>query len=429
MNFREKIIRIVAELSRFIVGATFLFSGFVKAVDPLGFSYKIQDYLLYLHFQEFSSLALFLAILLVVLEFSVGAFLLLGIYKKWASVVALLFMLFFTPFTLWIALENPVKDCGCFGDALVIGNWATFYKNIVLFIGTIALFFYHRFVTSFLSQKAARLAGIYCLIFGFLFPLYTIYNLPVFDFRPYKIGANIPELMHFDAEKGDVYENVFIYSKDGKNKRFSEDNYPWNDSTWTFVEMKSNLIKKGQTPKIEDFAIFDISVDSNNMWHESGDITQQILSDSTYVFLMISPTFTKMRPHTIEAFEAINKFARKRDYRFYVLNSWTFEQIAAWSEENKTSDFAFSHGDERVLKTMIRSNPGLMLLKKGTVIGKWSNRHIPSPQKMEKFMANQNSKDIRFEKTLIGLRGFIILLIFITPLIVIKWSDYKQNKK
>lgn len=429
MKLSEKTRKIWVEISRIIVGATFIFSGFVKAVDPFGFAYKIQDYLISFNLTELFPLALPAAVLLIVLEFAVGIFVFLGIYKKWASVLALVFMLFFTPLTLWIALNNPVKDCGCFGDALVISNWQTFYKNIVLLVAAAALFFYSRFLSPFFSKKTAWLAGIFSVLFALLFALHNVYNLPVFDFRPYKIGANIPENMRIDPANADVYENIFIYSKNGKKQEFSEENYPWNDSTWTFVEMKSKQIKKGTVPKIEDFSIRKIDTDSANIWHETGEITNEILSDSSYVFLMVSPLFKNMKTSNMDAFEAINTFARERNYRFYILTSWTFEQIATWDEAHKTSGFLFCHGDERILKTMIRSNPGLMLLKNGTIVGKWSSRHAPSVSELKKITYNIDSKGIRSTKRNNVLTLSVIVLIFMVPLLAIKWLDTKQKKK
>ncbi|MEA4948369.1 MAG: DoxX family protein, partial [Petrimonas sp.] len=277
MDSRNKFIKILTELSRIVLGVTFAFSGFVKAVDPLGFTYKIQDYLVSLDLTALFPLALPAAIVLVVLEFLIGVFLLLGIYRKPTVVLTAVFMAFFLPLTLWIALKNPVKDCGCFGDALIISNWATFYKNIVLGICTVVLLRYHQRMASLFSAKRAWRAAVFSVIFGFSFSVYNVVKLPVFDFRPYHIGANIPENMYIDPEKADVVKNVFIYSKDGIEQEFTEENYPWNDSTWTFVEMKTKLIKEGEKPKIEDFYLSALVYDSLSQGFVAGeDITQQI---------------------------------------------------------------------------------------------------------------------------------------------------------
>ena len=245
MNSREKLVKFLTELSRIILGITFAFSGFVKAVDPLGFTYKIQDYLVSFDLPGLFPLALPAAVNLVVLEFSLGVFLLLGIYRKPTVRLAAVFMAIFLPLTLWIALKNPVKDCGCFGDALIISNWETFYKNIVLGVCAVVLLRYYPRIMPLFSVGSAWKAGAYTVVFGFAFSVYNVVKLPVFDFRPYHIGANIPENMYIDPAKADVVENIFIYSKGGVEQKFTEEDYPLNYSTWTFLEMKNKLIQYG----------------------------------------------------------------------------------------------------------------------------------------------------------------------------------------
>ena len=215
MGLKTNTMKILVELSRVIIGATFAFSGFVKAIDPLGFTYKIEDYLIELELLELFPLALPAAVFMVTAEFALGIFLLLGIYRKWTVRLVTLFMFFFTPLTLWIAIANPVEDCGCFGDAFIISNWQTFYKNIVLLAGAILLLLKWEKITPLFSRKMATVAGILTLLLGVLFSLHNVYRLPVIDFRPYKIGANIPQQMFVDPGEADVVETVFIYSKDG----------------------------------------------------------------------------------------------------------------------------------------------------------------------------------------------------------------------
>ena len=363
---------------RVIVGATFLFSGFVKAVDPLGFTYKIEDYLIELGLEGLFPLALPAAVLMVTVEFSLGVFLLLGIYRKWTVRLLGLFMIFFTPFTLWIAIANPVEDCGCFGDAFIISNWQTFYKNLVLLAGTILLIVKWRQITPLVSRKIAPMVGILTLLSGVFFSLHNVYRLPVLDFRPYKIGANIPQQMFVDPEKADVLETVFIYRKEGEEKEFTEENYPWNDSTWTFVEMKTKLVKEGEKPAIEDFAVEALYYDeASGSWDIGGDITDIILSDPSYTFLMIAYSLEKMSPKHLERFREVHRYAMENGYSFYFLTSSAVDAVGEWEQHHRTG-FQFCHADERELKTMIRANPGLMLLKEGTVINKWDDSTVPS---------------------------------------------------
>ncbi|MDD3560842.1 MULTISPECIES: BT_3928 family protein [Petrimonas] len=415
MNKPARSLKIVTELSRIILGGTFAFSGFVKAVDPLGFSYKIQDYLVSLGMTGLLSLALPAAILLVVAEFLLGTLLLMGIYRKTVVRFIALFMAFFLPLTLWIALKNPVEECGCFGDALVISNWATFYKNILLGLCTLVLLNRHREITPLFTSGSVWKAAGYTTLFALTFSIYNVVKLPVFDFRPYHIGANIPEGIHIDPAKGDVVENLFIYSKEGVEQEFTEENYPWSDSTWTFVEMKTRVIRKGEKPKISDFQVFELDYDSLAQDFVAGeDITEQLLLDGGYHFLMVSYSLEEMNRRYLDKFMRAATYAAEKGYGFYCLTSSPAEVIGEWSSANGIS-FRFAHVDERVLKTMIRSNPGLILLSEGTVINKWDDSEVPdlTPQRGEEQLVARGLK-VNFWGKLM-----VILLIFTVPLALI----------
>lgn len=424
MARKNAILKIVVELSRIIIGATFLFSGFVKAVDPLGTTYKIQDYLISFNLTEWFPLALPAAISMVVFEFLIGVFILLGIYRRFWTIAAALFMAFFLPLTLWIALYNPVKDCGCFGDAFILSNWETFYKNIILSFCAISLLIYWRQMPPLFSKKTAWISAAFSILFSLTFPIYNLTILPVFDFRPYKIGANIPANRYVDPAKSDVYENIFIYSKDGRQKEFTEQNYPWNDSTWTFVDIRTKLIKEGDKPKIEDFLIESLTRDSlENSLINSGDITEALLSDENYNFLMIAYSLNKMKTKYLDDFKSISKLASEKGYGFYCITSSSSDDILRWSKQHD-ADFDFCHADERMLKTMIRSNPGLILLKNGIVINKWSDSHLP---RLSGVKADNFDKATTPRKNSSGLLIAIILL-FSIPLLIIKIVDMKMQK-
>lgn len=377
-------IKIAIELSRWIVAITFIFSGFVKLIDPRGFEYKLQDYLISLGMPELFPVALPFAITLSTLEFTLGVFLLLGIYRKYTTRILLAFMLVMTPLTLWVALKNPVKDCGCFGDAIVISNWATFLKNIVLSICAILLLLYsNRLHQFFKLQRIINIAAIYTLIFGLFFGIYNVINDPVIDFRPYKTGSNIAEKMYTHSKNTDVYENTFIYEKNGEQREFTEQNYPWNDSTWTFVEMKSRLIKSGEQPEIEDFSILRLQYDNDKQTYiELNDITDSILQDSRYVFLSISHNLNELNGRSLNRLKAVNTYADIYGYPFYLLTASTPDEIRNW-EKRVQSGFTFCNADERMLKTIIRTNPGLILLKHGTIINKWDRNSIPSEKQLD----------------------------------------------
>ncbi len=419
----KRITKILVEISRLVVGATFLFSGFVKAVDPLGFTYKIQDYLISFNLTELFPLSLPAAIVMVVAEFLIGVFVLLGIYRKLSVIAAALFMAFFLPLTLWIALKNPVKDCGCFGDAFIISNWETFYKNVALSACAVILLLYWKQITPLFSKRTAWMAAAFSLLFGIVFSVYNVVKLPVIDFRPFKIGAHIPTNMYVDPAKGDVFENIFVYSKNGESKEFTEDNYPWDDSTWTYVDMQTRLITEGEKPKIEDFAIEALNTDSTGATLVSaGDITEHLLSDENYNFLMIAYSLEDMNLTHLNDFESISEYAANRGYGFYCITSTPSGALSDWSKKHNAR-FNFTHADERVLKTMIRSNPGLMLIKNGTVINKWDDGGLPAL-----------SENDNFEEKISPRKNFyttftVIILLFLIPLILIKLTDLKRLNK
>ena len=251
----------VVNISRFVVAAVFLFSGFVKAVDPLGTQYKLQDYLEAMGLSndwiaDWQTLGG--AILLSLIEFVIGAMLLFAINRRVVSKLALLFMLIMTGLTVWIYIDDPVSDCGCFGDAIILSNGATLLKNIILLAATIAIAAYPLLMPRFISLKKQWL--IFNLsTFGILtLSAYSLYYLPPIDFRPYHIGANIPEGMKMpEGAEQPVLETTFILEKNGERKEFTLENYP--DSTWTFIDSKTKVIKQGYEPPIHDFSIVRLS--------------------------------------------------------------------------------------------------------------------------------------------------------------------------
>ncbi len=415
MERKFNIEKFLIELSRVIVGVTFLFSGFVKAIDPLGFTYKIQDYLVNLNLVDLYQFALSLAVVLVVAEFVLGALLLLGLYRKPVTILIALMMIFFTPFTFWVALTNPVEDCGCFGDALVISNWQTFYKNLVIVTGAILLVVKWRLIKPLFSKRMAPFAALFVALFGLLFALHNVYNLPVIDFRPYKKGANIPEQMYIDPEKADVMETVFIYSKDGVEEVFNEENYPWNDSTWTFVDMENRLVHEGEKPAIEDFALGSIYFDEiDESWNLGGDITDLVLSDTSYTFLTVSYSLDEMNVKHLDRFKEVNRFAVDNGYPFYLLTASSESTVGEWEAIHKTG-FQFSHADERALKTMTRANPGLILIKEGNVINKWDDGKVPEPTSEILLITNPKRDNV--------VKLLLIAFLFFVPLLLLKKID------
>lgn len=251
--------KIWVNFCRLLLGALFVFSGFVKAVDPLGFYYKIEDYLAAFGMTSWISpgFSLLMGIVLPAMEFGIGVFLLLGIRRKMAAALVLLFMLVATPLTFYLALTNPVSDCGCFGDAWVLTNWQTFVKNAVLLMAAISVFKWQELQVRFITPKIEWMISMYTFLFVFFLSFYCLQNLPILDFRPYKIGKNIRTGMEIpEGAKPSVFESRFVLEKNGERREFTLEDYP--DSTWTFIKARTILKEKGYEPSIHDFSMTKI---------------------------------------------------------------------------------------------------------------------------------------------------------------------------
>lgn len=431
-NTKDILIKFAVELSRILLGVTFVFSGFVKAVDPMGAVYKIEDYLSAFNLSSLSSLALPGSFIQAGGEFILGAFMLLGIYRKLNARLIFLVMCFMTPLTLYLAIANPVEDCGCFGDVLIITNWQTFFKNIVLLLCSVVTLKYHRRISNFFTGKTYWLAALYMTIFISAYLIRNYYYDPMFDFRPYKIGSDIPELMKVEEGKGRLEQTTLIYEKDGVEQEFTEDNYPWEDPSWTFVRMDTKVIHEGQKPIITDLTMDELIIDPDkNVIVGEVDITEEILTDSNYVFLMISPTLKEMRENHLSEFEDVANYAHDYNYGFYCLTASVSDDILAWKNENVV-DFNFCRTDERTLKTMIRTNPGLLLLKNGVIINKWADVFVPAEENLiaplEQLTYGQMIDIDKEDKKNL----FYICAIFILPLLMLKGFDFiffRRKKK
>ncbi len=351
---------------RVIVGVVFIFSGFVKAVDPLGTAYKFQDYFQAFNLEFLRSLALPLAIILITIEFIAGFSVLTGLRLKTGIWGVLLLMIVFTPLTFILALTNPVSDCGCFGDAIHLTNWQTFGKNIVLLLFVLFLFTGRKNITGNNPKREWSIISVAIILFV-LFSLYNLKYLPVMDFLPYKKGVNINEGMIIpEGKPADEYSTTFIYEKDGIQKEFTLENYPADDTTWLFVDQKSKLLKKGYRPPIHDFSIMTI---------DNEDITQDILKYPEYTVLMVTKKLSEADSVNLNYGFELGHFLENSSTSFYVLTSSGSDEV-----KQMQSDLRFGLMDETTLKSMMRANPGYILIKNGTIIDKWSWANVPDKE-------------------------------------------------
>ena len=393
----NKSARITGSIARTLLALTFLFSGFVKAVDPVGTVYKIQDYLTAFGgvFTSLLPLATVAAVLLILTEWTLGVMMLCNIRTQWTAWLSLAFYLVMTPLTLYIALTNPISDCGCFGDALVITNWQTFWKNVVLLSLVVVLLCTKKHIPQTFVARAELCIVLIGLALAGGLMLYTHYHLPLIDFRPYKIGNNIPELMEIpEGAPHDEYAVTLIYERDGVEQEFTLQDYPKGDSTWRFVDQRSKLVSKGYEPPIHDFELVD---------YDGEDLTYDIL-DMDKVVLTVMYDLNKADLSQIGKVVDLCQACEEQAVPFFILTSATDEQIYEFIADHiepildntrgliEVSQDAeamaelhdellnhwrmlFLNADGIMLKTIVRANPGVFVVEKGIITDKYNIRN------------------------------------------------------
>ena len=404
--------KIILWVSRYLLAITFIFSGFVKGVDPLGSAYKFGDYFMAFGLDFFLPLALPMSFILCAAELLIGLMLLFNIRTVLASWGALIFMAVFTPLTLVLAIYNPVSDCGCFGDALILTNWETFFKNLPLLGASVFLVVYRKRIRPVYHFIHEVIATILLAIISFMPSFHGYNNLPLFDFLPYSIGTNIQQAMEFpDDAPHDEYKTVLYYQKDGAVKEFTQENFPWQDSTWVFVDSKSILVKKGYDPPIKNFVLTDFY---------GWDKTDSILYTPGYFMVAVAYRLDKANT---EAFTKLNELyfkAKEQQIGFVCITSSPATEIDRFVSSTGVA-FPFLMADEIMLKTIIRSNPGLMLLNEGTIIGKWHYSNLPEPSYFE---GNLMAKSLELQG---NKADRLWIFLFMLILIIIKLA--KSNGK
>ena len=416
------VIGVITTVCRFVLAIVFIFSGFVKAIDPLGTQYKIQDY-----FDAFGWAGIFpdnipflASVLLGMLEFCLGIYLFFGIRRIIAPRAVVAVMVVMTPLTFWLALDNPVSDCGCFGDAVVLTNWETFGKNVVLLVMSLVVLKWRKRIFPLATTRFDWLIALYGFLYILCMTIYCYRHLPIFDFRPYYVGADIRSGMEIpEGEEPTVYETRFVLQKDGIEKEFALENYP--DSTWTFVDSKTIVKKKGYEPPIHDFSM---------MSYEDGeDITEQVLTDEDYTFLLVAHQLGQASDGKIDLINELYDYCLENDYAFYCLTSSSDEDILKW-QEYTGAEYPFCLMDNITLKTMVRSNPGLVLLKGGVVINKWSVADIPDEYQLIGRLEHLPLGKIN--KQSFVFQVFLVVVWFVLPLLMVciadlAWKRYRKS--
>ena len=371
---------IITTIARILVGVLFIISGLIKANDPVGFSYKLDEYFEVFHMDFMSFASLGLAMFIAIFEIGLGAALLLGARIRNVVWMLLGLIVFFTFLTFYSAYFNKVTDCGCFGDALHLTPWTSFGKDVTLLVLIGWLFFRRNDISPLVNEGFSSTLAVLALIGSGWFTQHCYAHLPIVDFRPYAVGKNLIDGRAMPAgAKVSVYETKLYYEKKGEVKEFTSKDYPWNDSTWVWKETKNVLVEKGYEPPIHDFNITD---------QDGVDRTDELLSNTDYNFFLVSYDLSKA-DRKVQA--QINQFVRHTDEKHLKFIGLTGSLPA--ETDNFRHDveamYDFYTCDQTALKTMIRSNPGLMLMKGGVVIAIWHCNDFPEFKEVEaKYLNN-----------------------------------------
>ena len=413
--------RLVKNLCRIIVGIVFIYSGFVKGIDPLGSDYKFTDYFNAFGMGWMNATTLFFSFALSLVEFLIGIALLFNLWVSRMAWGSLLFMAFFTPLTLVLALTNPVSDCGCFGDAMILTNWQTFWKNIILLLLAIMIFMYRKEYKSSLplvgqfSFLALAGAGMLCL------SVYCYRHLPVLDFRPYAVGKNITEGMRLpEGAEPDQYEVTLKYKnkQTGEVQSFTEENYPWQDTlNWEYESSSERLVKKGYITPIHDLVIEHPTL---------GNITEEILEDDNHTILAVAYNLTQSDVQYQPAINRLAEYAQEKGIRFYGLTSSSERDIETYKKRYHVP-YEFCTADEIQLKTMIRSNPGVIILREGTILDKWAGKDVPDVKELQDTDLTAYCVYSREQMQRIYLVYSIILLFFVAYLLFPRRKGKRNN--
>lgn len=352
--------KLLVNIGRILVGVLFVFSGFIKLNDPVGFSYKLQEYFgeTVLNLEFLIPFALVIAIVLVVFELVLGIMLLIGYLPKFTIWSLLLMIVFFTFLTFYSAYFNKVTDCGCFGDAIPLTPWQSFIKDVILLVLIVFLFVKIKYITPVLAPASHRWIIFLSFMLSFLYCYYVLMHLPVFDFRAYKIGNNIKEQMEVpEGAPRALYEYKWKFEENGEEVIITNNGeYPQQEGE--FIGVETEQINEGYIPKITDFSIEK----------DGEDFTDEILAEEK-VLLIVAYDLKKTETEGYKAVKSLSDEAQQKGYRVIGLTA-SAEDKRNEIIEKFDLNFEFYQSDETALKTIVRSNPGLLTLETGTITQK-----------------------------------------------------------
>lgn len=406
-NKKKAVTALAVNVSRLLLAAVLVISGFVKAVDPMGLSYKLAEYAGAFGIDSIGEgWLLFAAIMLSAAEFVLGLLLLMGVYNRIVTMFIFVFFLFFTPFTLILALWNPVRNCGCFGDAFVMSNWATFGKNLLLLMFATLCCFMNRLFIRKMSLVNRWMVPLFAVCYIALLEGVSLMYLPVIDFRPFAVGSDIRAAVE---DVPSVQKNIYKFEKGGQVMEFDELTYP--DTTWNYLGSRSEIVKPGVPAKVADFAFLDA---------DGEDYAPQMLSDTGYVCLLISSNLEMADESRVDKINDLYDYCQENGFPFYAATSSDEDAVERWCKRTG-AEYSLLWADEIVLKTIVRANPGVLLLKDGVVKGKWNVSDLPS---VERISVSPTRMPDGVRSVYTYIRGWKLwAVLFLVPLFSIMFID------
>lgn len=425
-NHRNIYLNSVTWIIRVLTGLTFIFSGFVKAIDPWGTIFKVEDYLGALSLSVWPNLILVGVFLLCGTEFLIGVFLLLGCFRRSTAIFTTLFMSVMLCLTLWIAISDPVADCGCFGDAIKLSNWATFWKNVFLFAGALWLSFYSHRCRYLITPALQWLCVVGSGIFIVSVELYGYISQPLLDFRQYKVGEPL-----IDEDENDTPKYEFIYEKEGERVIFSSnDVLPDESEGWQFIDRKE-IETQDKSP--------DRSPSRNNLknfriWDKDGeeDMTFEISDHEGAQILILIPDLKAVSPATTWKLNSLYEWSGKHDISMLGIVAGSHKEIDEW-EDISMSSYPVYTAEDTQIKELVRGNPGVVYLENGMV--KWKSTlsalnvdDFLSPDIPEDVIALTPDHKLILRNILMIYLIFIILLVFSSSIPVKRMSKMQVKE-
>ena len=422
----EKWCLLLTMLMRLTVGGVFIFSGFTKAIDPWGSCYKITDYLAAMGLTEWTGTALFVAVALAVIEFVLGVVIAVGAYRRGSPILALILMLVMTPLTLWLAVTGAVPDCGCFGDALHLSNWATFGKNVLLLLGIIYLLAFNKSLRGVYGPAVqwVVLALSFALVISVAY--YGYFTQPLIDYRPYPEGTRLVSSTAEDSDEGED-DFIFIYSKNGEEHEFTIDSLPDEEDGWEYVTRYHARRPRGKVIMQGSGSGNGIAITDQ----DGNDVTLDVLGDSRRTVLLLFPDLPHVGVVNSFALNELNDAALVSQADVIGLTPANAEEIEHWKDISMAS-YPIYNMDDSELKMIARGNPAVVYLEDGVIKWKRTLSSLDSeeqPMELSEMGKSYDAYSILTNLVLAYLAAMLALVIINRTHLMVRYFYYKRHKK